>query len=123
MLVRKWKVIYYTDSEGNTPVEEFINSRSQSNKSKIMALLDILEERGPNFPRPYADFLRDGIHELRIKLSGDQFRILYFFLHKDNIILSNAFMKNTKKVPTSEIKKALLAKDDYIRRFNEYNEV
>jgi hypothetical protein len=34
---------------------------------------------GPTLPRPYADLLKDGIHELRIRLSGDHIRMLYFF--------------------------------------------
>ncbi len=33
-------------------------------------LSQLLEEKGPPLPRPYADLLTDGIHELRVKLSG-----------------------------------------------------
>ena len=50
------------------------------------------------------DLLQDGIHELRIKLSGVQVRILYFFCYKDIIILTNIFDKHTDRVPKSEIK-------------------
>jgi hypothetical protein len=42
------------------------------NKAKILSWLSMLEEKGPILPRPYADLLRDGIHEIRIKLSGNQ---------------------------------------------------
>jgi len=47
---------------------------------KIFSVFYYLEKQGPNLPRPYTDLLEDGIHELRIKLSGEQIRILYFFV-------------------------------------------
>jgi phage-related protein len=84
-----------------------------------LAWLEKLEELGPNLPRPYADILTDGIHELRIKLSGNQIRILYFFCFKNFIILTNQFIKNTDKVPKNEIKKAKLRRDDFLKRYNE----
>jgi hypothetical protein len=81
--------------------------------------IEKLEELGPNLPRPYADYLEDGIYELRIKLSGDQIRILYFFCYKEFIVLSNQFRKSTDKVPTKEIKKAKNIKDNFVKRYNE----
>ena len=57
-------------------------------------------------PRPYADILEEGIHELRIKLTGTQTRILYFFCYQNIIVLTNVFEKHTDKVPKAEIKLA-----------------
>ena len=84
-----------------------------------MSLISFLEEMGPILPRPYADLLEDGIHELRIKLSGDQVRMLYFFCYKDFIVLTHAFNKTTSEVPKSEIKKAQKFRKDFLQRFNE----
>ena len=112
----KWEVVYYTDTRGSCPVKEFIDSRTAANQAKIMAFIALLEERGPNLPRPYADLLRDGIHELRLKLSGDQMRILYFFAHRRRIVLSHFFRKNAAKVPNREILRAATARDDFLRR-------
>jgi len=98
-------------------VEKFIDSKSTNNQAKIYAYIDQLEIKGPNLPRPYADILEDGIHELRIKLSGDQVRLLYFFVFKDFIIITNSFIKKTGKVPKSEIKKAKKFRDDYLNRY------
>jgi len=113
----KWKVIYYTDKNDNCPVETFINSRSISNQAKIFNWIEQLEMHGPNLPRPYADLLDDGIHELRIKLSGDQIGILYFFCYKEYIILTHAFTKNTDRVPRVELEKTKKFRDDFINRF------
>jgi len=104
--VSKWRVLYYTDENDTCPVQDFIDSRDMKNQAKILSFIEILEEKGPNLPRPYADILEDGIHELRVKLSGSQIRFLYFFCYAEFIIITHAFTKNTQKVPASEIQKA-----------------
>ena len=115
----KWNIIYYESETGDCPIEDFIQSRKTSNRAKILSLLAILEERGPNLPRPYADLLEDGIHELRVKLSGDQIRVLYFFCYKDFIILTHAFNKTSNRVPKKEIKHAKKIREDFLKRFSE----
>ena len=115
----KWDIVYYETAKKECPVEDFINSRSIKNRAKILNWLEQLEAQGPNLPRPYADLIEDGIHELRIKLSGEHIRIIYFFCYRDLIILTHAFRKNTDKVPKTEIEKAKKYRDDFIARFNE----
>ncbi|MBI5633246.1 MAG: type II toxin-antitoxin system RelE/ParE family toxin [Nitrospirae bacterium] len=115
----KWQVLYYETAEGERPVEKFIDSRKDRDQAKIFSWISLLEEQGPDLPRPYADLLTDGIHELRVKLSGDQVRILYFFCYKDYIILTHAFRKQTSSVPQGEIKKAQTYRADFLSRFSE----
>jgi len=115
----KWQVLYYETAAGERPVEKFIDSRKDRDQAKIFSWVSLMEEQGPNLPRPYADLLADGIHELRVKLSGDQVRILYFFCYKDYIILTHAFRKQTITVPEGEIKKAQTCRADFLSRFSE----
>jgi phage-related protein len=117
--VSKFEIIYYEKSDGDCPVMKFIDSRDPRNQAKIMAYLDLLEKNGPLLPRPYADILVDGIHELRIKLSGEQIRILYFFIYKDFIVLTHCFRKSSDKVSKTEIEKAKNYKKDFINKFTE----
>lgn len=77
----KWQILYYETTGGESPVEKFVDARKDRDQAKIFSWISLLEEQGPNLPRPYADLLTDGIHELRVKLSGDQVRILYFFCY------------------------------------------
>lgn len=35
----KWKVIYFTDSEGNNPVSEFLDSLDERQQTKILRIL------------------------------------------------------------------------------------
>ncbi len=114
-----WRVLYYETSEGDCVVREFIDSRKGRDQAKILALISYLQDQGPTLPRPYADLLEDGIHELRIKLSGDQFRVLYFFCYRRFIVLTHAFMKVSAKVPWAEIQKAKKYRSDFLSRFEE----
>ncbi len=82
-------------------------------------LIAALEEKGPNLSRPYADLLKDGIHELRVKLSGNQVRVLYFFCYRDFIVLTNVFTKTTAKVPEADIREAKRCRDDFLKRTDE----
>jgi phage-related protein len=77
-----------------------------------------LKEQGINSTRPQSDYLRDGIHELRIKLSRGDTRTLYFFCYETNIILTHAFYKRTDSVPDSEINRALIYKEKVFQKYN-----
>lgn len=125
---KNWKILYYETEQEKSEVYQFIESQKARNKVKILSWLSILETKGPLLPRPYADLLKDGIHELRIKLSGNQIRILYFFCYENFIILTNSFSKNKKRVPEKEINKAKEYRTDFLKRYpenklrREYNE-
>ena len=115
----KWKVLYFVEHDGTKPVQEYIDRLSMGEQAKTLAFIGYLKEKGPDLHRPYADLLEDGIYELRIKLTGEQVRILYFFCYKNNIILTNVFEKHTDKVPKSEIKLAKKNRDDFLNRYTE----
>jgi phage-related protein len=115
----EWKVTYYSKKDGSTPVKEYIDKLSIKERAKTMAFIGLLEEKGPNLPRPFADLLEDGIHELRIKLKRKQVRILYFFCYLNTIVLTNVFVKNSDKVPKEQIKLAKENRADFLSRFSE----
>ena len=114
---KRWEVLYYSDSQGRTPVEEFIeNLPSKREQARILAMIDLLEECGVSLHRPYADLLEDGIHELRIKISKLRYRVLYFFWQRDKIVLTHGFTKTTRRIPKNEIKRAKIYRDDWLGR-------
>ncbi|MDR2476377.1 MAG: type II toxin-antitoxin system RelE/ParE family toxin [Treponema sp.] len=117
--MKDWHVFYYSQQDGAYPVEEYIAALPKDDRSKTLAFIGLLKERGPDLPRPYADILEDGIHEPRIKLTGTQTRILYFFCYQNTIILTNVFEKHTDKVPGSEIRTAKKRRADFLARFSE----
>ncbi len=77
-MAQNWRILYYETQKGHCPVQEFVRTQKIRQRAKILNWIELLESEGPQLPRPYVDLLEDGIHELRIKISGDQIRILYF---------------------------------------------
>jgi phage-related protein len=61
---------------------------------------------GHELRRPEADFLRDGIYELRVSLGGVHHRILYFFHGAMASVVSHGLVKE-RLVPPKEIDRAI----------------
>jgi len=112
----KWRILFCDEMESVCPVTEFINQCDPKHQVKVLRLLSLLEEKGPVLPRPYADLLRDGVHELRFTLSTENVRVLYFFCYRRFIVLYNAFLKNTNRVPEQEIKAVMAYRDRFLKK-------
>jgi phage-related protein len=118
-----WEIHFYPKADGSMPVREYIESLPEKEAQKVLAFINLLHEQGPYLRRPYADLLKDGIHELRIRISGTHERILYFFCHQNQIVLTNNFEKYTDKIPQSEIDLAKARRQDFLKRFPQKQEV
>ena len=68
---------------------------------------------GHELRRPEADFLREGIYELRAKLGTVNYRILYFFHGRDVAVLASAITKENE-IPVNEINRALERKRIFV---------
>jgi phage-related protein len=53
---------------------------------------------------------------LRAKVGSDITRVMYFFYIDRRVILTNGFVKKTKKTPLKELEKAKKYRQDYLRR-------
>lgn len=113
---QKWHILFCDEIEQACPITDFINECSPKHQVKILRLLSLLEEQGPVLPRPYADILYDGIHELRFTLSSTRVRVLYFFCYQKFIVLYYVFFKNTQKVPEKFIQKVVDYRADFLAR-------
>lgn len=118
----KFKLYYFEDINNKCEVDEYLDSLNIKNRAKVMAWIDKLQEQGNRLHRPFADYLRDGIYELRISVSSNNLRILYFFILKNQIILSHAFIKKSSKVPEREINKAIANREYYLNKMEKKNE-
>jgi phage-related protein len=67
---------------------------------------------GHELRRPNADYLRDGIHELRVKRGRVNYRVLYFF-HGQNVALLAHALTKEREVPAREIDRAVERKRRY----------
>ena len=112
----QFTVIAYEKENGESPVEEFINSLDVKMRAKVYGMLSILQDKGNMLREPYSKHLDDGIFELRCKVGSNITRVLYFFYHEGNIVLTNGFVKKTQKTPPAEIILAKERRSDYIER-------
>ncbi len=112
-------VIAYEKENGNVPIEEFLNSLDIKMRARMFGMMELLQEKGNQLREPYSKHIGDGIFELRCKVSSNVSRILYFFYLDRQIILTNGFVKKTKKTPLAEIKLAKERRADYIERVNQ----
>ena len=72
---KQWDIEFYSDKAGYCEISKWITNLKEPQRDKVIAWIDKLQEMGPLLPRPYADLLDKGIHELRIKITGNQVRI------------------------------------------------
>ena len=114
--MNKFKVIFYENENGKCPVKEFIDTLTPKMRSKMIGMLEILQDNGYELREPYSKSLNDGIFEIRCKVGTDITRVLYFFYCGGNIVLTNGFIKKTPKTPPQEIILAKNRRSDYIRR-------
>lgn len=108
----KTNVIFYKDEKENVLVLDWLDKLSNKARRKCLMRLEMLEELGHEIRRPAADYLRDGIYELRASSAGIHNRILYFFHGTDLVVVSHG-IKKEKEVPLKEIEKAVLIKKKF----------
>lgn len=111
------RVCFFRGSDGAVPVLEWLVALRQRNRTafaKCMVRIERLEEAGHEIRRPEADFLRDGIHELRARHGTVQYRILYFFHARHAVVLAHSLVKEDR-VPSIEIERAIVRKKQYER--------
>src|SRR5436305_13025897 len=81
----------------------------QTNKKALamcVAKLRLLKMFGYELQRPAADYLEDGIYELRAKQGNVQYRLLYFFHGRNVAVVAHGLTKK-KAVPAIEIARAI----------------
>ncbi len=84
-------------------------------RNKFIALLEVLEETGV-LEEPFAKKIhhKKGLFEIRVKHRG-QYRVIYAYLLKNQIIVLSAFQKKMQKTPLKEIDKAIKRLDNLIK--------
>jgi hypothetical protein len=95
----------YRDDDGSVPFLNWLAELERRNRKvyeKCRGSLRRLSQFGHELRRPTADYLRDGVYELRFACLGVNYRILYGFIGKDIALISHGITKEGK-VPFREI--------------------
>ena len=110
--VPKTQVVFFQEADGRAPVREWLRDLRRSDvqaHAKCVARVERLAELGHELRRPEADYLRDGIYELRAKKGHVNYRILYFFHGRHCVVLAHALTKEDA-VPAIDIQRAATRK-------------
>ncbi len=103
------EVYFYKEDDGSVPVLDWIlalRAKNERAAKKCFGLVKLLKEFGSELRRPRADFLQDGVYELRTEVGNVNYRILYGFVGRDVAILACGLTKE-KKTPDQEIDRAV----------------
>ena len=103
------EVRVFRDARGAAQVLAWLDNLGQREPvayAKCLERILALSEHGHQLRRPHADYLRDGVYELRARFQRNQYRMLYFFVGKI-AVLSNACKKPGNQVPKIEIERAI----------------
>ena len=104
------EVLFYRElKEDSVPFLKWLEGLPVKVQAKCAERIDRLGELGHELRRPEADFLRDGIYELRASYQGVHYRMLYFFAGKAVVVVSHGLTKK-REVPPREIDRALRRK-------------
>jgi phage-related protein len=107
------QVVLFAEVDGSVPLLQWLDRIPAKARTKCLARLHRLRELGHELRRPEADFLRDGIYELRTALNHVNYRMLYFF-HDGRAVISHGLTKE-RSVPAREIDRAVRQSAQFAR--------
>lgn len=96
------KIVLFREADGAVPLLEWLAELPEKAQLKCRARIKRLAEQGHELRRPEADYLRDGIYELRVALQSVNYRMLYFFHGQVAAVVSHGLVKE-RVVPAKEI--------------------
>lgn len=109
-----FQVVFYKELDGEPIALKWLNKLPTKARLKGVDRIKRLKELGYALRRPDADYLRDGIYELRWRFQSVNCRILYFFFGRKMIVLTHGLTKETA-IPIKEIEFALGCKRTFER--------
>jgi phage-related protein len=104
--------VLYCEDDGRAPLLDWLDGLPDKARDKCVARIERMRELGHELRRPEADYLRDGIYELRASLLGVNYRVLYFFHGREAVVLSHGLVKE-RVVPPKGIERALARKQKF----------
>src|SRR2546426_8124289 len=106
-------LVYFREEDARTPFVDWFRRLPRKAQDHCRVRWERLRGPGHLLRRPEADFLRDGIYELRAKADGINYRMLYFFHGQQVVVISHGIVKQQAAVPPKEIDRALRRKREF----------
>jgi phage-related protein len=111
----EFTIEWYFDEKGHSQALKYFNEKPKDKQRKLLNLLRLMGDHGKIFDE--TKFRNEGDWIYAFKPQPD--RYLCFFFKGKKIIITNAFMKKTPKLPQNEKEQALKAYQSYEKRIKE----
>jgi len=106
------ELILYMEEDNTVPLVNWLRSLPSKPRDKCVTRIERLRDHGHELRRPEADYLRDGIYELRVRFGTVNYRILYFFYGTSVVVVSHGITKEDR-VPAGDIDNAIERKSRF----------
>lgn len=110
----RFRIHFHKTETGRCQACDYAREMGPLHQAKAKELFIALSALGREMSGERGKYLRDGVWELRVIVQHHQHRFLYSFW-KDIIVVTNAFLKKTPRVPDPEIERARRLMDEFIR--------
>jgi phage-related protein len=112
----EWEIVYYTNEQGETPVEDFLQILDLKTQARFDWSIERLRRMNVQAREPLVKKIEGKIWELRRASGGNIYRVMYFFYTGQRIVFLHGFQKKTQKTPRGEIEIATKRMEDFVRR-------
>ena len=109
----EFTVEWYFNESGNSSALDYFLELTENQKNRVFYLIQRLADTGKISNKEKFTFEGDQI--FAFKPAPDRF--LCFFFEGSKVIITNAYKKQSQKMPPKEKNRALTAKSDYIKRY------
>ena len=111
-----WHIVSYQSAHGQIPVNEALGALAATDKARVLRVIELLAEYGPELKMPHSKRLQGQLRELRMDGRPNSYRIIYASVPNRKFLLLHLFAKKTQATPPQEIRTAQRRLDDYERR-------
>ena len=111
-------VVFFIEDDKSIPSLIWLDDLPVKVQDKFIVRIERLAECGFDLRRPEADFLRDGMYELRARCCRVNYRLLYFFFNQEAVISHGVTKKD--KVPDKDINLAIERMNKFAKNPRKY---
>ncbi len=114
----RWHITLYTTTDNRCPIEGFISDLPERVQARFAHVFELLEGFGLQVGEPFVKNIHGvrKLAEIRVKVSSNSYRVLFFTHTGRKFVLLHGFTKKTQKIPTREIRLAKQRMRDYLDR-------
>lgn len=106
MPASRWPIELYEEQDGASPVRGFIDAFPREKRAKLLAIVDLLGDKGPTLQFPFSSHVRGKVRELRTHYGRDHYRILYAPTRRRGFVLLHAVVKRSAALTEQDIRLA-----------------